>query len=448
MPSPRLLERPISRPLHFGLGGLAALASGGTALTPLPIHSTLVFDGDSNMQGANGVSLMYFLLQFAYGMGVPIYNANRALAGDTTSEALANLSGVTNTGAKILVEGVGRNDLYSITSANKDAKLAAAKTNIEAIWDTVLAGKQERVLHLGLVPVSDNYANWDDVRQSAWLELNDWIVRRNGDKGGRVYTVNLSGAGWNSATDYYTDDQHLGYLGAYKGGRVAGPVLRQIMGNVPAFYADPSDFGSILPSSSAALTGASGSIWSTSSESVSGQVANNCVVGLGSGGTRGVNVAGVSVVCSKEVDAKGFNIQRCDVTMTEENPGFELYFLVAIPGAGSYTNATRYYSKMRGQLESADNVERFDGGTWTYTGTTSYNANIAYASYAFSSAANLPVGYIDEADFALSAGLANTGGSMSRLWATGRVVFRPGEGQATVRFSRPSVIPFSQAETS
>lgn len=428
----------------------AARASGGTVLTPLPIHSTLVYDGDSNMQGVNGITLMNFLLQFGGGMGVPIVGANKALAGDTTAKCLANLSAVLSTNAAIYVGGVGRNDLYSITTeANRDSKVAAAKANIEAIWDAVLAANQRRVFHFGLVPVSANYGNWSELRQQGWNMLNEWIVQRNGSKGGRVYTVNISGAGWDPATDYYTDNQHLSYSGSFKAGRASAPTFRQIMGDVPAFWQDPSDFGNIIPAGVASLAGTGGAVWGGSAASISGDIASSCVIGLETGGTRNVTVEGLSVVASKEVDARGFNVQRLDLTMTENTPAFTLYFLVAV-GAGTYNNATRYYSKMRCQFEDVDNVMRFDAGSWVHTNTTSYNASTAFSGFGYTpvDTAGLGIGHIDEADVALSAGLANTGGSYSRLWAVARIVFMGGEGRGTIRLSRPLTIPFTVAESS
>lgn len=410
--------------IQFGFGfgfDSNALKQGGGGVALLPIQSRIVAYGDSNYEASFGAGIFLEAVKYARGVVIAPRFANQAVAGYTTTQAIANYS--TKAGSvkgDILTLNLGRNDLYAITEANQATIIATVKANILSLWATALADGYKRIVHNTLIYRPVNGTSWTSFMEAARLEINAWLRLQDGSQGGVIKIADLETAGFDYATDSAADGQHLNNKGADKFGRVVGAAIRSHIVPQSSFYTDPSDFGSIITPASRALAGTGGTVLGIAT----GVVADGCNVQTLTSPT------GVTVVASKGVDEDGFNEQIIELSGTATE-SFVVRF--GVPITGTYAAGNRSHSYMRARLENIVGMSFMTGGT--YIGTYAALTAACDSGYNYQDVRDLP-----SADVATQSMVANQPSSSSALKAIAQFRFGPGPISGKIRLSRPTAI--------
>lgn len=215
--------------LGLGLGiSLSDRTPGGLALPPLPLHSRIVFEGDSITAGSSGPQFSIFALTRSKGRFFAPPGWNKGFGGETAAQMATQVAAVTALNPKVVVLLAGTNDL----SGSADTA-AAIFANIRTCVNAYKAAGA-RVISVCVLPRND--AVWDAAEETRRLALNTLI---RGQTDVRVVDVESTF----NPTTMCDDGLHPNWRGAIHLGHAVGDQLNNwIAGDVLTLYDQAGNF--------------------------------------------------------------------------------------------------------------------------------------------------------------------------------------------------------------
>ena len=240
---------------------LRAPARAGGSLV-LPLHSRIVFEGDSITAGSSGPQFSMFALIRAMGRFFSPSGWNQGVGGQTAAQMATQVANVTALNPKVVVLLCGTNDLSG--TADTAATIFA---NIRTCVDAYRAAGA-KVVSVCVLPRNDGV--WDAGEETRRLALND-LIRAQVD----VTVVDVESTF--NPTTMCLDGLHPNYRGAIHLGNAVGDALNTlIVGDSVLTGYDTADNFLIGASENPQLTGTGGAVGGTPTPT--GQVANNWTV--------------------------------------------------------------------------------------------------------------------------------------------------------------------------
>jgi lysophospholipase L1-like esterase len=265
----------------------------------LPLHSRLVFLGDSITAGSNGPSFTNYALNASGGRYYVPPSGNQGIGGSTTLDFLKR--SVTTNGSLARALSLNPKVLHVMGGTNDIGGLSATAADVQGrlrqIYDAALnAGA--RVVASTITKRID--VNWNAAREAVRIAVNAWILAQPD-----ISTVDLDATPFDPLL-HTNEGLHPNRLGASIIGAAIGPALAAQIEIASILYVTPSDGGN--RHLNADLAGTTGTFVGGGA----GQVAT--------GWTMETNVSGLTITAAKEV-VDGFNQQRIDVTGTAATAG-------------------------------------------------------------------------------------------------------------------------------
>lgn len=231
----------------------------------LPLHSRIVFEGDSITAGTNGPTFSLFALTRSNGKFFAPSGWNQGTGGNTAAQMATQVSSVTALNPKVVVLLAGTNDLSG--TANTPAQIFAdIRTCVEA-YKAVGA----KVINICVLPRND--ATWTALSsgRKADREILNNLIRAQTD----VKVVDLESTF--DPTTMCVDGLHPNYLGAIPLGNAVGDVLNTLVtsSSVLTGY-DTSDNFLVTASENPTFTGTGGA--KSGTPTPTGNVPNNWTV--------------------------------------------------------------------------------------------------------------------------------------------------------------------------
>jgi lysophospholipase L1-like esterase len=266
----------------------------------LPLHSRLVFLGDSITAGSNGPSFANYALNASGGRYYVPPSGNQGVGGSTTLDFLkrsvttnGSLTKALSLNPKVLHVMGGTNDIGGLSATAADVQ-----RRLRQIYDAAL-NASARVVASTITKRID--VHWNAAREAVRVAVNAWILAQPD-----ISTVDLDATPFDPPL-HTNEGLHPNRLGASIIGAAIGPVLAAQIDVASVLYVIPSDSGNMhlnadLAGTTGVFVGGGGT----------GQVAT--------GWTIESNVTGLRITAAKEV-VDGFNQQRIDVTGTAATAG-------------------------------------------------------------------------------------------------------------------------------
>jgi lysophospholipase L1-like esterase len=266
----------------------------------LPLHSRLVFLGDSITAGSNGPSFANYALNASGGRYYVPPSGNQGIGGSTTLDFLKR--SVTTNGSLTKALSLNPKVLHVMGGTNDIGGLSATAADVQGrlrqIYDAAL-NASARVVASTITKRID--VHWNAAREAVRVAVNAWILAQPD-----ISTVDLDATPFDPPL-HTNEGLHPNRLGASIIGAAIGPVLAAQIDIASVLYVIPSDSGNMhlnadLAGTTGVFVGGGGT----------GQVAT--------GWTIESNVTGLRITAAKEV-VDGFNQQRIDVTGTAATAG-------------------------------------------------------------------------------------------------------------------------------
>lgn len=266
----------------------------------LPLHSRLVFLGDSITAGSNGPSFANYALNASGGRYYVPPSGNQGVGGSTTLDFLKR--SVTTNGSLTKALSLNPKVLHVMGGTNDIGGLSATAADVQGrlrqIYDAAL-NASARVVASTITKRID--VHWNAAREAVRVAVNAWILAQPD-----ISTVDLDATPFDPPL-HTNEGLHPNRLGASIIGAAIGPVLAAQIDVANVLYVVPSDSGNMhlnadLVGTTGVFVGGGGT----------GQVAT--------GWTIESNVTGLRITAAKEV-VDGFNQQRIDVTGTAATAG-------------------------------------------------------------------------------------------------------------------------------
>lgn len=285
----------------FGMG-LQNVGVGGRGRTLLPLHSRIVFEGDSITAGSSGPQFSAFAIMRSGGRFFQPAGWNQGVGGQTAAQMATQVASVTALNPKVVVLLAGTNDLSG--TADSDATIFA---NIRTCINAYKAAGA-RVVNICVLPRND--AVWDAGEETRRLALNERI-RAQTD----VKVVDVE-ATFNPTT-MCDDGLHPNYRGAIHLGNAVGDVLSTMI--VPtSVFTGYDGVGNFLVGSgdNPLLTGTTGV--KSGTPAPTGEVAT--------GWTLEHNAGASIVIAASKTTLNGKTAQRIQVSGTNATAGASVNF--------------------------------------------------------------------------------------------------------------------------
>lgn len=285
---------------------------GTGAIAPLPLHSRLVFEGDSITAGSSGPTYAQFAITGSRGRYYCPVSYNQGTGGQTAAQMATQVANVTALNPKVVVFLAGTNDL----SGTVDTP-TTIYNNIRTCNAAYIAAGA-RVINICVLPRND--ATWNALsasRKADRTTLNS-LIKAQTD----VTVVDLESTF--DPTTHCVDGLHPNYAGAILiGNAVATKLNSNIVGTDPAsLYLDASNF-LVGATENPGLTGTTGV--KSGTPAPTGEVATGWTVSHNDG---------MTVVCSKTT-LNGRTAQRIVVSGTNSTNGRVVNLLNTVTYSGT-----------------------------------------------------------------------------------------------------------------
>lgn len=291
--------------------GLYLTSTALTKASVLPLHSRLVFEGDSITIGSSGPTYAGFALIRAQGRFFSPSGYNQGTGGQTAAQMATQVASVTALNPKVVVFLCGTNDLSG--TADTPATIFANMRTMTTAYKAAGA----RVVQICVLPRND--ATWTGLsagRQADRETLNG-LIRAQTD----VRIVDLEATF--DPTTMCVDGLHPNYRGAILVGNAVGDVLNTLItGQSVLTGYDTSDNFLVGASENPLLSGTAGTRSGTPQPT--GQAADNWTV---------THNDAFTVACSKTT-LNGRTAQRIQVSGTNSTNGRVVNFTNIVTYAG------------------------------------------------------------------------------------------------------------------